>query len=313
MEYRYQKKNGELLWVRVLGYCVRKDAEGRATRLLGCHIDLSERKNAEKKIEQKNRELEEMNEALIASNEQAKVAIKTKDEFLSIISHELRTPLNPIVGFSELLIEEAGGNDEVLEKAKAIHQSSVSMLRLIDDMLDYLRIQKHDFVELSLPELIDDCVGKIQLSTPSKEELSIHYDSGDLISLRDSVTVMIDQKMLQLVIVNLLENALTYSDYKPVTIRSGLVTDKSNTLRIEIIDQGIGIAPDKQKEIFDAFYQVDSSYSRPYEGLGLGLAICKKVIELLEGKIGVSSELKKGSNFWFEVPVVCQERPAASS
>jgi len=308
--------NDESIWVRVLGYCVRKDAEGRATRLLGCHIDLSERKDAEKRIEQKNRELEEMNKALMASNEQAKVAIKTKDEFLSIISHELRTPLNPIVGFSELLIEEAGGNDEVMEKAKAIHLSSVSMLRLVDDMLDYLRIQKHDFVsspvEVSLQELIDTSVEKLHFGRRSKKELQIGYDSEGLAPLSKTETILIDQKMLQLVIVNLVENAFTYSDYKPVTIRSGLDPENPDILRFEIIDEGIGIAVEKQREVFDAFYQVDSSYSRPYEGLGLGLAICNKVIELLDGKIGVISELGQGSTFWFEIPVQRPEQVAAS-
>ena len=308
IEFRYKMKDGTWLWILSQGYCVATDTEGKATRILGTHLDLSERKVAQAQLRAQNLKLAEINNELRRSNKMAQIAIKTKDEFLAVISHELRTPLNPILGFSDVILEDLPFDSPLVQPIEVIRESSLRMLKLVDDILNFTRIQKDELKPapspFSLQDTIDHCISDCNSNQECKSEIRV--ENGILPRLLPydlTQKLVADSNMIRQVVINLLANACKYSDGAPVILRVGFIADTENILRIEVVDQGIGISSEQEATIFDAFYQVDSSFSRRYEGLGLGLATCKKIVDLNNGTIGVESEVGKGSTFWFQFPI----------
>ena len=250
-------------------------------------------------IVQTNHELENISKEAKKMAIRAKQASKSKSEFLANMSHEIRTPLNAILGFIDLL-KEKEKDKEKLQYIKTIHSSSVSLLGIINDILDFSKIEsgnmeidKIDFnVEEEFKTLID-----LFRSKASEKSISLVLNMDpNMPSALHSDPLRIKQ-----VIANLISNALKF------TPRNGKVVVniryKNERLFVSVSDTGIGIPKDKQKEIFKAFSQAESSTTRKYGGTGLGLTISSRLISLLGGTLKVQSKEGEGSTFMFEIDV----------
>ncbi len=226
-----------------------------------------------------------------------------KSEFLANMSHEIRTPLNGIIGATDLL-KNTNVSDDQKKYMDVITHCGETLLALINDILDISKIEAGEFEIQPEPVIVRDVMRNAMQSIASKAnekniELVIDYQ-GDV-----PVSICADPVRLQQVLVNLLGNSAKFVEngFIALRIRSVSKDDENVTLRIEVEDSGIGIPEDKLETIFDKFAQADASTTKKSGGTGLGLAITQKLVEMMEGVIGVQSTLGAGSNFWFEINV----------
>ena len=227
-------------------------------------------------------------------------ASQHKSEFLANMSHELRTPLNAIIGFSEVLSERMFGeiNEKQAEYIADILQSGQHLLSLINDILDLSKIEagrmELELSEFDLPAAIDNTLALVrERATRRGIALERSLDKG-------LGTMQADERKVKQVLLNLLSNALKFTpEGGKIRIRAALTDGVAD---ISVADTGVGIAPADQETVFEEFRQVGTA-SKKVEGTGLGLAISRKFVELHGGKIGVTSELGKGSTFSFTLPV----------
>ncbi|AOS43243.1 Autoinducer 2 sensor kinase/phosphatase LuxQ [Lacunisphaera limnophila] len=251
----------------------------------------------EEKVADRTRELDSARHAAVSANE-------AKSEFLASMSHELRTPLNVIVGMSELIAERHLGdlNERQSEGVRSIHESGRHLLELINDILDLSKIES-GMLELNVQpmEIADLCTASLRFVQTSAHQKSITLESA----LTDCPPVILaDERRLKQILVNLLANAVKFT---PAGGRVGLrVAPQSggHSLRFEIWDTGIGIAPENHERIFQPFQQIDSSLSRQYAGTGLGLALVRSMAQLQGGCVDVSSTLGSGSTFGVAIPLL---------
>jgi HAMP domain-containing protein/signal transduction histidine kinase/CheY-like chemotaxis protein len=268
--------------------------------------------NAE--VEMKNREIEQARLSLEDKAEQLALTSKYKSEFLANMSHELRTPLNSLLILSKLLAENSEGNltRKQVEFAQTVHSAGAELLALINDILDLSKIESGtmsvDLSELPFGEIKDDVERSFR---PIAEEKGLDFTF--VIKENTGDTLFTDSKRLQQVLKNLLSNAFKFTEKGGVTVNVYEAEDgwtpgvnsldhADSVIAFSVTDTGIGIAPDKQKIIFEAFQQADGTTSRKYGGTGLGLAISREISSLLGGEIKVVSEPQKGSTFTFYVP-----------
>ena len=219
---------------------------------------------------------------------------KLKEEFLSIMSHEIKTPLNSIIGMSELMLHTPL-NKKQTNYMKTIYNNSKKLLTIINDILDFSKLEK-DKLELSIIEFdLYNLVNEIiELLKPEIEKKGLNI----YLSYEASKIVYGDNTKISQILFNLIGNAIKFTEKGKIEI---IITQKENVFRFEIKDTGIGIDKEVQKKLFDSFTQANSSINRKYGGSGLGLSISKKLIELMNGKIWIESEVSKGSNFIFEI------------
>ncbi len=232
--------------------------------------------------------------------EKAETANQAKSAFLSNMSHEIRTPLNGILGSIQLLKLEQH-SPEVDPVLKDIEVCGNNLLELINSILDLSKAQQQkihlEYEAFSLKNSIRNVVSIV--NGPLKEKnLKLH------LSIDPEVPSAIygDSFRIQQVLINLTSNAIKFTSEGKIDLRVQVMEKTTNgeiTLRFEVQDQGIGIAPEMQQQIFQPFTQADASTTRNYGGSGLGLALCQEIISIMDGEIGIQSEVDKGSTFWF--------------
>ncbi|MCG5217600.1 HAMP domain-containing protein [Streptosporangium soli] len=265
-------------------------------------------------IEIQNFQIEQARRTLEERAEQLAVSSRYKSEFLANMSHELRTPLNSLLVLAKLLTENAEGNltPQQVEFARTIHGAGSALLQLINDILDLSKVEagRMDIhpQQISLTKLVE-YVDATFAPLAQDKGLAFTIDVADALPQE----LRTDEQRLQQVLRNLLSNAVKFTPKGEVKLRvvpapSNVVFDDEtlrnadNILAFQVVDTGIGIAPDKLEVIFEAFRQADGTTSRKYGGTGLGLSICREIARLLGGEIHVDSEPGRGSTFTLFLP-----------
>lgn len=239
---------------------------------------------------------------LIKSREKAEEADKLKTNFISNISHELRTPLNGILGFTELLKEELV-NEEHKNMLEIINLSSLRLLDTLNSIIDFTLLSKLKIylnkTVVDIDEVINNKI-KIFKIDLERKGIRFYYQSNN------KIKILTDYDYFGRIFGNLIDNAIKFTKKGAIVIDVRLIQNESgvNFAQIKVIDTGIGIAKEHFELIFEPFRQVSEGLSREYEGNGLGLTICKRYVDLLGGKIEVSSELGKGTTFTLTFPDV---------
>lgn len=231
--------------------------------------------------------------------------VRTRAEFLATMSHELRTPLNGILNMNELMLETQL-SDEQRDFAESGKRAGEALLDLINAILDFSKIQARklelEHAPFGLRQVIDEAVEILSSVAASKG-----IELGAIVAHDVPDAVVGDPTRLRQVLVNLLNNAVKFTADGEVLVRVAMESNSERVeLRFEVADTGIGIPPERQGTLFQAFQQVDSSTTREYGGTGLGLAICKELTALMGGGIGVRSTVGEGSTFWFTIHVDAQ-------
>ncbi|NGM52671.1 PAS domain S-box protein [Caulobacter sp. 602-2] len=308
MDKRYIHKEGRIVWVHLSVSLVRAP-DGSPKHFIAQVQDQTARVEAQEALERQTLELAAMATQLATARDAAEEANHAKAEFLANMSHELRTPLNGVIGFSRLLAESPNLATEDRRRAERVRGAGEALNALINDILDFSKLEARavtlESAPFALKEMLVETTAMVE---PQADEHQVDLRMvGDL----DGWYVG-DRHRLRQILLNLLSNAVKFTRHGSVTTQVevlGAAGDRA-ALRISVIDQGVGIAPDKLDRLFKRFSQTDSSITRTFGGTGLGLAISRELVELMDGRIWVESELGEGSTFAFEIELPLAQAPA---
>ena len=266
--------------------------------------NLLEREQLRKEVETQRDQLEarvaERTLALSIAKEAAEAANRAKSVFLANMSHELRTPMNGILGMSELLRRRVT-DPKALDQLSKLTQSAQRLLGLINDILDISKIEAErltlEQVSFSLGEVLENLISLLEVKLAEKGLRAFINLAPEIAGM----TFQGDPLRLGQILLNLAGNAVKFTEQGSINLRVLLLeeSDADILLRIEVQDSGIGITPEDQKRLFNAFEQADGSMTRKYGGTGLGLCISKRLVQMMGGEIGVTSAPGQGSTFWF--------------
>ena len=258
----------------------------------------------EQRVEERTLELTKSNTQLIKAKELADIASRAKSEFLANMSHEIRTPMNGVLTTAELMISEEMSNKS-RHYLKIITTSAVSLLGIINDILDFSKIEAGKLaienIHFRTSHLFDR-LADIFINKFTEKKLELLFD----IDPETPENLFGDAMRIQQILINLIANSLKFTQENG-TVICGIKVINRNSERVQLTffvrDSGIGIEPSKIDSLFSAFTQADSTTTRKYGGTGLGLTICKSLVELMGGTIQVDSEYDKGSYFYFDLDI----------
>ncbi len=244
-------------------------------------------------------EINELNETLNYAVQQLKEVDQMRRDLISNVSHDLRTPLTMIEGYSEMMRDLPGENTP--ENAQVIIDEARRLSLLVNDLLDLSRLESHQ-VTLNKETVL---MNELLKSIVERYQKYMDAEGFELILTCDDVSVYSDPQRLSQVLYNFINNAIQYSgDSRRIDIRCQKVDD---SVRFEIQDYGEGIPSDQIRYIWDRYYKIDRTHVRAQKGSGIGLNICKEILELHQAKYGVTSKLNEGTTFWFELPSVTKQ------
>ena len=284
IEYRVIAGNGDLKWLLTKGAAVRYDDDGNVTRMVGTVTDITDRKMAEQEIRK--------------ARDAAEEATKAKANFLATMSHEIRTPMGGIIGMIDIM-QQTSLDDDQRQMIGTVRDSAYALLTIINDILDFSKIEagKLDLeqIPISIRDAVEGVGEALAVNARGKNlALAVHVDP----EIPDAVIG--DQVRLRQILFNLGGNALKFTSKGKVLLRADKVSgddDNGTTVRLQVIDQGIGIPQKAMSGLFKAFTQVDESTTRRFGGTGLGLSICQRLTEMMGGTIDVKSVEGEGSTF----------------
>jgi len=259
---------------------------------------------------------------LLKAKEYAEAASDAKSHFLANMSHEFRTPLNGILGYAQILLRDPNLTHYHQDAVRTIQRSGEHLLNLINDILELSKIEAGK-LELQpqlfeFPSFLQELVDLFALRA-GEQGIHLHYQAS-FVPDQDGLPqhLYADTKRLRQILLNLLSNAIKFTEQGSVTLRVSHQAyleqppDRCQVIRFEVEDTGSGISKSQLERIFLPFHQV-LSQNRHAEGTGLGLSISRKLVELMGGKLSVTSDLRQGSRFWFDLPLICSEAPVPAS
>ena len=280
-EYRvisHDETGYKIDWVEAQAVVEKRDEDGKPLTLVGSSLVITQRKK--------------MEQDLINARDKAEESNRLKSAFLANMSHEIRTPLNAIVGIANLL-SSTDETEEREEFVKIIENNNELLLQLIGDILDLSKIEAGtlEFVDapVDVNTLIEETILSLQSRAESKN-LAITFEERLL-----ECNILADRNRLNQLLINLITNSIKFTEEGGITI--GYSLQKDGLLRFRVTDTGCGIAPEKQADVFTRFVKLNSFA----QGTGLGLPICKTIVNRMGGDIGVESEPGKGATFWFTI------------
>lgn len=275
--------------------------DGQLTNFVGVQTDVTKQRKIQKKLEDANLEVKKTLRQLKKSEQAAKQASLSKSQFLANMSHELRTPMTAVLGFADMLGNELA-DEEQTEKVDTIKRNGNYLLALLNDILDLSKIE----------------AGKLSIAKESVDIRKVIEDVKSLMNVRAidegvplsfkwkskvPAKLTADHVRLRQILVNLIANALKFTDEGQVTVTTELKHDPKPTLEVSVVDTGIGMTEEQQEKLFEPFYQATESTSKQFGGTGLGLSISRRLAQGMKADIRVSSQVGVGSEFTLSIPV----------
>lgn len=291
VEHRMSTVSGDYVWMLSRGCVVARDDDGKPTRFVGTQVDITPRRETQKKLE----------EALRSAQE----GVRAKSEFLAVMSHEIRTPMNGVIGMAGLLLDTELAPQQ-REFAATIRDSADALLSILNDILDLSKFESNRFelesVSFDVADAVAQVNGLLRVHASAKNVALrvVTDDAGE----REPFLVRSDLGRVRQVAMNLIFNAIKFTEVGEVVVHiSRKRVEGKPVVRLAVCDTGIGVPEGRRDRLFQPFSQVDASMNRRFGGTGLGLAICHRIAEAVEGRVGYEPRDGGGSIFWFEMPV----------